>query len=328
MGQTGQTPSIDDVIQAAAALQGHIVKTPVITSAALDAIAGAELFLKAECMQHIGAFKARGAMFAVQRLSEGERAKGVITYSSGNHAQAVALAAKRFAIRCDVAMPEDAPPIKVASVLALGAKVVFAGLTSDDRKARALEIQAETGGVIIQPFDHPHIVAGQGTATLELCRAVPDLDAIVVPVGGGGLIGGACIVAADRGIKVIAVEPRGCDAMAQSIEAGRRIAVQPAPTIADGLKPVRVGALNFAIAKRHLFGCVRVDDEQIGRTLSTLLLHAKVMVEPSGAAALAAALCGLTRQIVPGADKIGVILSGGNFALDNLAAHITAFAPY
>jgi len=321
----GQEPIYQDVVAAAAFLEGKVHRTPVIRSDALDAIAGAELYLKAECMQLVGAFKARGAQYCVAQLDADARSRGIITYSSGNHAQAVALAAQRHGVRCDVAMPEDAPAIKVASVRALGGHIIFAGLTSDDRKQVAHELQAKTGGVVIQPFDDPHIIAGQGTASLELFDDVGQLDALLVPVGGGGLIAGACLVAAERGAKVYAVEPHGCDAMGQSIDAGKRVAVQPGPTIADGLKPVMVGALNFAIAQRELAGCIRVDDDQIGCALSSLLIHAKVMVEPSGAAASAAALSRLVPQT---ARRVGVILSGGNFSQQQVAEHMLRFRPH
>lgn len=307
--------SADDVRAAASFLAGRVHQTPVIRCDALDAIAGAELFLKAECMQRIGAFKARGATYAVGQLAAEERNEGVMTYSSGNHAQAVALAAKTYDVPCHVTMPEDAPRIKVDSVRSLGAEITFAGTTSNDRKRACEAIARETGAAIIQPFDHPHIVAGQGTATLELLDEVGTLDALYVPVGGGGLIAGACLVAAERDIEVRSVEPVGCDAMAQSLAAGERVAVEPGPTIADGLKPVMVGALNFAIAKEVVRGSHVVDDEAIGRTLTTLAIRARVVVEPSGAAALAAVL---TQPKPKKAKRIGVILSGGNIGRELL----------
>jgi threonine dehydratase len=307
--------SRDDVAAAAQRLGDRVVRTPVITSEVLDAAAGAQMFFKAENLQRIGAFKARGAQHAVLRLTAIERARGVITYSSGNHAQAVALAAQRHAIRADIVMPTDAPAIKRDAVLAMGAHVHYAGTTSPERHAAALELAAETGGVIIEPFDHEDIIAGQGTATQELLEDVRDLDALVVPVGGGGLIAGACLASEGTATSIYAVEPIGCDAMGQSIAAGERVAVDPGPTIADGLKPSRVGALNFEIARQRLEGCLTVDDDEIGGALVKLLLATKILVEPSGAAGLAAALRGL-----PGRpERIGVILSGGNVAPDVLA---------
>jgi threonine dehydratase len=320
---------------AQAFLADRVVHTPVLRCEVLDAIAGAELWLKCENLQHIGAFKARGALHTVGRLSEEERARGVITFSSGNHAQAVALAARSYGISAAVAMPEDAPAVKVEAVRALGAEVTFAGTTSEDRKQEAHRIRERTGGVIIQPFDDPNIIAGQGTATLELFEEVEatagaSLDALLVPVGGGGLIAGACLVAADRGAKVFSVEPASCDAMARSIEAGERVPVEPGPTIADGLKPVMVGELNFAIAKRHLAGCLRVDDEEVGRALASLLAYGHVMVEPSGAAALAAALRGglPIKGQTDAPRRVGVLLSGGNLSVQQLAEMLGRYAPH
>lgn len=303
--------SVQDVRAAAERLAGKLVRTPAVRCPALDARAGAELWLKAENLQRIGAFKARGALHAVGRLAPEVRARGVITYSSGNHAQAVALAAKEYAVRATIAMPVDAPAVKVVGVRGLGAEIVFAGTTSDERRAAALKVHAETGGAIVEPFDDADVIAGQGTATLELLEQVAaagsQLDAIVVPVGGGGLIAGACLVAEAAGVEVWSAEPTTCDAMARSLAAGERVAVPPGPTLADGLKPVRVGALNFEIARRVVRGSFAVDDAELGRALVGLLLHAKVLAEPSGAAALAGALKGTLKG-----RRVGVILSGGN----------------
>ena len=306
----------DDVIAAARRLGDSVVATPVLRSEVLDRIAGASLFLKAENLQYIGAFKARGAQHAVGRLTAEQRARGVITYSSGNHAQAVALAAQRNGLHAEIVMPVDAPAIKRDAVVAMGAQVHFAGTTSPERHAVALELAEKTGGVIIEPFDHPDIVAGQGTATMELLAVAGPLDALLVPVGGGGLIAGACLACEGTATKIYSVEPVGCDAMAKSFAAGERVDVDPGPTIADGLKPSRVGKLNFDIARGHLAGCLTVDDDEIGSALVRLLLAAKVVAEPSGAAALAAAL----RGGLPGnPERVGVIVSGGNTAPETVA---------
>ena len=326
-----------DVRAAAERIRGRIVATPTLWAPRLDALAPAddpvELFLKAENLQRIGAFKARGALHAVGRLLAGGdpelRRRGIITFSSGNHAQAVALAAREFGIPATIAMPVDAPQVKVAVVRELGAEVVMAGTTSDDRRKVAYAIAAETGASIIQPFDDPDIVCGQGTATLELLDAARrdsgvELDAILVPVGGGGVIAGACLAAqpeGDRaGVPVFSVEPHGCDAMAASLEAGERVRVEPGPTIADGLKPVMVGELNFAIASRSgtgVAGSFRVDDAQLGQAVVAALTRAKILVEPSGAAGIAAALAeapGLRARLgVTGRPlRCGVIVTGGN----------------
>lgn len=327
--QQDSTPTFDDVVAAAAFLGGAVMRTPVIRSGELDALAGTELWLKAECSQHIGAFKARGALRHVGKLAErlGETPK-LITYSSGNHAQAVALAAKRYGVSADITMPKDAPAIKVERVRALGASIHFAGYTSAHRKDAALELQHKHGGHIVPPFDDPDIIAGQGTATLELlAEAQQDggsLDALIVPVGGGGLIAGACLVAAHHGVIVYSAEPRGCDAMGQSLEAGHRVAVEPESTIADGLKPVEVGELNFAIAKQVVRKSFRVDDREIGHALTTLLFRGKTLVEPSGAAALAVAL----RGEFSGLKRVGVILSGGNIGAEQLATLLRDYPPH
>lgn len=290
-----------------------MVRTPTIRATLLEELAGCELYLKAENLQHIGAFKARGALHAIGRLTDEVRARGVITYSSGNHAQAVALAARRFQIPATIAMPEDAPAVKVAGVRREGATVVVAGTTSDHRKARAHELAEQTGATIIQPFDHEDIIAGQGTATLELLEDTRadgiTLDALLVPTGGGGVLAGACLAAAHEDFPIYPVEPHGCDAMGQSLAAGQRVAVQPGPTIGDGLKPVMVGALNFEVAKTRASGGLHVEDEGMGHALVGLLLRHKLLVEPSGAAGLAVAL----RRQIPGSPRrVGIILTGGN----------------
>lgn len=333
---TSHLPTRADVIAAAERLHGLVVRTPVLRCPALDAAAGAELWLKAENLQRIGAFKARGAFHSMERLSPEVRRRGVITYSSGNHAQAVALAAHHFGVPADIAMPVDAPRVKVAVVESLGARVVFAGRTSTERHAAALEIQARTGGAIIEPFDHPDTIAGQGTATLELCEEVAavtggeSLDALVVPVGGGGLLAGACL-AADPETAIFTAEPIGCDSMARSLAVDEVVAVEPGPTLCDGLKPTEVGRLPLAIARRRVAGSYLISDDEVGRALVTLLLQAKVLCEPSAAAALAVAMgAGTLAFRRPGASalhgngrdrpqRIGVLLSGGNVAPDLLA---------
>jgi len=316
-----------DVVAAAQRLAGQVRRTPVLRVPALDRLAGAELWLKCENLQEVGAFKARGALHAASRLAPEARARGLVTYSSGNHAQAVALAARRFGVPATIAMPIDAPEVKVRGVVRLGGTIIRAGTTSDDRRAAALEVVARTGATLIEPFDDDDVIAGQGTATLELLDQVAaeggQLDAVVVPVGGGGLIAGAALACEGTGIAVWAAEPAAADAMARSLAAGERVAVAPGTTIADGLKPVRVGARNFAIARTHLAGAVTVDDGELGRALVALLLAGKTLVEPSGAAALAAALRGLPS----GAARVGVILSGGNVAPELITRLLQEHAP-
>ena len=318
------------VREAARRIAGHVKKTPVLHLDALDAVAGVALFLKSENMQRIGAFKARGAMHAVGRLTEAERARGVVTFSSGNHAQAVALAAKTYAAKAYIAMPVDAPAVKVAGVRALGGEITFAGTTSTERHEAALAIVHATGATMIPPFDDPHVVAGQGTATLELFEQVLDetganLDAVVVPVGGGGLVAGACLVAAAYGARIFGAEPDSSDALAQSLAAGERVTIAASNTIADGLKPVQVGELNLAIARDHQVESVRVSDDEIGRAFATLLFHGKTLVEPSGAAAAAAAFA---RKLPRGLARVGVVLSGGNVGGDTVCGLLAKYAPH
>ena len=312
-----------DVRAAAERIAGLVHQTPTMRAPRLDDLASApiQMFLKAENLQKIAAFKARGAMHAIGRLDPDARSRGVITFSSGNHAQAVALAAKHFGVPAIITMPIDAPKVKVDVVRELGAEVVPAGYTSEDRRTLAYELASKRGLAIIQPFDHPDIVCGQGTATAELLDYVRarglELDAIFVPVGGGGVIAGACLAARGLSTEIYAVEPKGCDAMACSLEAGERVSVEPAQTIADGLKPVRVGALNFEIARRDVKRWFRVDDDELGRALASTLVRAKLLVEPSGVAGVAAALREakqLREQlgIVDRPLRVGVLLTGGN----------------
>jgi len=310
-------PNYDDVLRARERIAGKVVVTPVLRVPRLDALAGVELYLKAENLQRIGAFKARGAMNAVLALTPEARARGLVTFSSGNHGQAVALAAKDASVASHIVMPEDAPLVKVDSIRALGGKVSFAGKTTDDRYRVACTIVEETGGTMIPPFDDAQVIAGQGTATVELMEQAAALgavlDAVLVPVGGGGLLAGACLAAEGHASKpaVIAVEPAAADAFHKSHSANERVTIAAQATIADGLRPVRVGELNFAIAHATVAHTVVVDDEAIGRALVELLLHGKTLVEPSGACALAAAL---ERKLPPGVKRAGVILSGGNLA--------------
>jgi threo-3-hydroxy-L-aspartate ammonia-lyase len=321
-----RAPVREDVLAAAARLRGQVVRTPVVRSAALDRLAGAELWLKAESLQHIGAFKARGALNAVGLLDPEVRRRGVITYSSGNHAQAVALAAGRYGIPADIFMPVDAPRIKLTAVEAMGAHVVLVGTTSPERHSAALARQAETGAAIIEPFDHADTIAGQGTATLELLEesdaAGAPLDALIVPVGGGGLLAGACLAAEGRGLAIHAVEPVGCDSMGQSLARGEIVPVDPAPTLADGLKPTRVGQLTFAIARQHGVTAHTVDDAELAAAVAHLALRGKLVVEPSGAAGVALAMRGL-----PGSPRrIGILISGGNISPERLS-ELVAPAP-
>jgi threonine dehydratase len=312
-------PTCSDVEAARRRIQGAIRRTPTIRCTELEREGGPELWLKLESLQHVGAFKARGAHNAVAKLSNEQRQQGLLTYSSGNHAQAVALAGKRFGVPVVIAMPEDAPTIKVESVRSLGAKIIFAGTTSTDRKQAAHDYQTQHGGIIIEPFDHFDTIAGQGTATLELLEQMAEMqripDALIAPVGGGGLIAGAAVALTGTNTRLYSAEPEGCDALRQSLGRGELCDVVPGPTLADGLKPTRIGELNFEILKGRVTDSFAVDDREIGEALVRLLVRAHLLIEPSAAAALAVAL----REPLDGAQTVAVLVSGGNVAPELVA---------
>jgi threo-3-hydroxy-L-aspartate ammonia-lyase len=310
-------PGPEDVLKAAAVLgsmPAAVHRTPVIRSRILDELYGKQLFLKAENLQKVGAFKARGACHAVARMPAERRRGGILTYSSGNHAQAVAYAAGLFGASARVFMPSDAPSSKVAAVRRYGAEVLFAGTSSEHRRQAALEEAQRRGAVIVEPFDDRDIIAGQGTAGLELLEDVPELDELYVPVGGGGLCAGVQLAALAMGrtLRVIGVEPAAADSLCRSLEAGEPVAVEPGATIADGLRPVRVGQRPFAVLKEAGTSACRVRDEELVEAMRDLLSYCKLLVEPSGAAGLAAA------RRAEG-QRVGVLLSGGNVDLDRLA---------
>ncbi|RAO58177.1 Threonine ammonia-lyase [Micromonospora saelicesensis] len=302
-----------DVEEASRWLAGRVVRTPVLRSPVIDELAGARVLLKAENLQNGGSYKMRGALRAVGRLAMAGHT-GVIAQSTGNHAVAVALAARQHGLAATVVLPVDAASTKVDRARAAGARVVFAGTSVEERVAVANGLSDESGHPVVDAYDHPDVIAGQGTASLELIedaeRAGTPLDALVVPVGGGGGVAGACLAAAGSGIEVYGVEPVGCDSLARSLAAGVRVPVTPAPTIADGLRPSCVGELPFAIVWDTLRGVVRVDDEEIAAAFRLILTELKVLAEPSGAAGLAGAL-----RLAPARDRqrtVGVVLTGGN----------------
>ncbi|MEJ2503662.1 MAG: threonine/serine dehydratase [Gemmatimonadota bacterium] len=295
--------------EAARSLEGVAIRTPLLPSPWLSEELGREVRLKCESFQPIGAFKLRGAYTMVARLSEEERARGVVTYSSGNHAQAVAFAARWFGINAVIVMPENAPAVKVAGTRRLGAEVVMEGTTSLARRKRAEAIQAERGLTMVPPFDHPDIIAGQGTTGLEILKDWPDVGAIVVPIGGGGLISGiAAWVKRHRpAVRVIGVEPTGAPAMYRSLEAGEIVTLDAIDSIADGLVPVRPGDLTFLHTRALVDDVVLVDDAAIRAAAAALLLRAKLLVEYSGAATVAALRSGLVDD-----GPVAAVVSGGN----------------
>jgi threonine dehydratase len=267
-------------------------------------------------MQPGGAFKIRGAYNMVAQLTHEQRTRGVVTYSSGNHGQAMALAARELGAPAVVVMPTTAPSIKVEGARAFGAEVIFAGTTSADRKVRAEQEAATRGLTMVPPFDHEWIIAGQGTLGLEILEQRPDVEAVLVPVGGGGLLAGvaAAIKQSKPSVRVIGVEPSGAAAMKASLEQGHAVTLEKTASVADGLMPVRPGDLTFAHAQQYVDAVITVEDDQIIDAVLWLFTKAKVVAEPSGAATVAAALAGSVE--VPG--PLVAIVSGGNIGLDRL----------
>lgn len=307
--------TLDGIRAAAARIDGIARRTPVLDLAPL-----LPLQVKCEHMQPIGAFKIRGAYNYLAGLTASQRARGVITYSSGNHGQAVAFAAHRFAVPSMVVMPETAPAVKVDGARRWGAEVIFAGTTTVHRQARAEVVAAERGLVVVPPFDCLPIIEGQGTAGLEIAAQVRGVRTVVAPVGGGGLISGvaAAIKLTDPSIRVIGVEPEGAAKMSRSLAAGAPVTLASVRSIADGLMAVRPGALNFLHVQAFVDEVVTVSDDEIIEAARVLWDAARIAIEPSGATAVAGAIPRLAEWADDG--PVVAILSGGNISLDALAA--------
>lgn len=306
-------PTIDDVIRAARRLEGVAHRTPVLTSGTLDAIVGSTVFAKAECFQRAGAFKFRGAFNAVAALSPAERSRGIASFSSGNHAQAVALAAALHDVPAAILMPEDAPVSKVEATRGYGAEIVFYDRYGEERGSIGDSLAEERGMTLIPPFDHWDVIAGQGTAALELFDEVGDLDLLLVCVGGGGLISGCATVAAamESGVRVVGVEPEAGDDVRQSLLSGTIVTIPTPQTIADGQQTTAPGPKTFAVIREHVDEIITVTDAAIVDTMRFVFERMKVVLEPSGASALAALHSGVVDA--PGA-RVGVTLSGGNIS--------------
>jgi len=302
---------LDDVRRAAARLAGVAHHTPVLTSSTLDERVGGPVFVKAETFQRMGAFKFRGAYNAVSSLSADDLARGVCAVSSGNHAQALALAARLCGTRAVILMPSDAPALKRAATEGYGAEVVQYERYGEDREELVHALAAERGMVLVHPFDNPRVMAGQGTAALELLDEVDGLDALMVPVGGGGLIAGCATVCAalSPGTRVVGVEPEAGDDVARSLASGERVRISVGRTIADGQQAATPGELTWPIIKALVSEVLTVTDDEIVAAMRFLFERMKLVVEPSGASAFAALLAGKLRGE---GRRVGVVLSGGN----------------
>jgi len=320
---TVRPPTIADVVTAAGRLAGVAHRTPVVTSRTLDEQVGAQVFLKVETLQRVGAFKFRGAYNAIAALADDTRRRGVVAWSSGNHAQAVALAAQLLGTTATIVMPSDAPPAKLAATRGYGAEVVTYDRYRDDREAIGAKLAADRGATIIPPFDHPDVIAGQATAALELVEEVGRLDLIVVPIGGGGLAAGCALVAAaqDPPGRVVAAEPEVRHAARDALVAGHPVTVAVPTTIMDGQQTTCIGALATQVLAATGGSAVGVTEEQVIDAMRFLAQRCKLVVEPSGAAGLAAlrAAVGALGDLTPDL-RIGVILSGGNVDLSRYAA--------
>jgi len=303
---------IEHVHEAARRLEGVAHRTPVITSRTLDRRVGGAIFMKAEALQRAGSFKFRGAYNRIASLPASERERGVVAFSSGNHAQAVALAAALLEVDATIVMPADAPSLKLAATRGYGAEVVAYDRYTEDREAIARRLAQERGLTLVPPFDDPLVIAGQGTAALELVEEAGPLEGLLVPVSGGGLIAGCAIAikASCPEARVVGVEPEAGDDFRRSLDAGHRITIDVPRTIADALQVTAPGELPFEIAQRLLDGIVTVSDGELIAAMRFSFERLKLVLEPGGAAGLAALLAGKVDLV--GADRVGVILSGAN----------------
>ncbi|MFF7381424.1 threo-3-hydroxy-L-aspartate ammonia-lyase [Streptomyces griseoluteus] len=303
--------TLDDVRAAAARLEGVAHRTPVLTSRTLNARVGAEVFVKCENFQRMGAFKFRGAYNAAAQLPPDRLAKGIAAFSSGNHAQAVALAARELGTTAVILMPEDAPRSKMAATLGYGAEVVTYDRYTEDRQALGEALAKDRGLALIPPYDHLDVIAGQGTAALELLQETGELDALVVPVGGGGLIAGSAVAAKalHPAVRMIGVEPAAGDDTKRSLESGERVTIPVPRTIADGQMLASPGEITFALNRRLVDAIALVSDEEIVDAMRFAFERLRIVLEPSGATPLAALLSGRIENLPP---RVGVIASGGN----------------
>src|SRR6266550_4847689 len=303
--------TLEKIKEAGERIRSHIHRTPVLTSRTFNEAAGKNVFFKCENLQRAGAFKIRGATNKILSLSDEEKRRGVAAFSSGNHAQAVALASREAGTSAVIAMPDDAPKAKVAATRGYGAEIIFYDRLKQDREQVAIEIAERDGRVMVPPYDDYLILAGQGTCGLEFLEDVPDLDCLLAPCSGGGLFAGVSTAAkaVNPGIRCFPVEPDMADDTRQSFLKGERVSIPPPATIADGLRVQSPGTLTFPVLQKTAEDVLTVSDEEIMETIRFLLFRMKLLVEPSGAAAAAAVLTG---KLPRDARRAGVILSGGN----------------
>jgi threonine dehydratase len=310
------TPTLDDIRQAAERIRPYAHRTPVLTNESLNKQVGAQIFLKCENMQKVGAFKFRGACNAVYSLTDEEAARGVCTHSSGNHAQALALAAKIRGIPAYIVMPNNAPSVKKNAVAGYGGLITFCEPTLEARESMMERIRLDTGANVVHPYNDARVIAGQGTAALELLEDVPNLDVIIAPVGGGGLLSGTAIAATElkKGIRIIAGEPEMADDAFRSMMAGEIIPAKSPKTIADGLL-TSLGTLTFPIIQQHVEQIVTVSEAGIIESMKYVWERVKIIIEPSSAVAIGVLW---EKKIDLSRLKVGVILSGGNVDLEKL----------
>ena len=313
--------NIDQIREARERISSRIHRTPILTSRQFNDIAGKEVFFKCENFQRAGAFKIRGATNKIQSLTPAEKQQGIVAFSSGNHAQAVALAGREAGVRVLVAMPEDAPAAKVAGTRGYGAEVVFYDRHKQDREAFAMDLAERERLIMVPPYDDYFVLAGQGTCGLELVEEVPELDAVLAPCSGGGLFAGVAIAAKalNPKIRCYPVEPVTADDTRQSFLKGERVSIPPPPTIADGLRVQIPGKLTFPIVQKLADDVLTVSDEEIIETLRFMLFRMKILVETSGATAAAAVMF---KKLPADVRRVGVILSGGNIDPDLLQSVI------
>ena len=313
--------TIDMINAARDRIASRIHRTPVVTSRLFNEVAGKQVFFKCENLQRAGAFKIRGATNKIQSLTEEEKRRGIVAFSSGNHAQAVALAGKEAGVRVVVAMPDDAPKAKVAATRDYGAEIIFYDRHKEDREKFALDLAERERLVMVPPYDDELIMAGRATCGLELLEDVPDLDCLLAPCSGGGLFAGIALAAKEvkPDIKLFPVEPDTADDTKQSFDKGERVSIPPPPTIADGLRVQVPGRLTFPIVQKLAEDVLTVSDEEILATIKFMLFRMKLLVEPSGVAAAAAVMF---QKLPADVKKIGVILSGGNIDTSVLASLI------